>query len=210
MSARSAILGKLRVRQTGTVPRPEPAVPLSAQLQSDDMITRFEAELARVHGQSRRLSSLTDAPAAIADYLRANNLPMSLIQAEDARLNALDWSDQPLVEVTRGVPDGSEMTGVTIAEAAAADTGTLLVTSGADRSTTLNFLPDHHIVVLPASAVKAQLSELLAGLDAADLPRTLNLITGPSRTGDIEQTLLLGAHGPRALLVLIVEDGQTD
>ena len=95
--------------------------------------------------------------------------------------------------------------------AAIAETGTLMLVSGADTPTTLNFLPDTHIVVLRAGQVVAgyedgwDLVRARAGGDPASWPRTVNLITGPSRTGDIEQRIQLGAHGPRRLHVVLVE-----
>ena len=89
-----------------------------------------------------------------------------------------------------------------------AETGTLALVSGADNPTTLNFLSDNHIVVLSRDAILADYESAFAKLRGAygkgGAPRTLNFITGPSRSGDIEQTLLLGAHGPRRLHIVIV------
>ena len=86
--------------------------------------------------------------------------------------------------------------------------------SGPAHPSTLNFVPETHVVVLPASRVVKSyedvfdaVRELTADPDRGGLPpRTVNFITGPSRSGDIEQTLLLGAHGPRRLHIVIVED----
>ena len=97
--------------------------------------------------------------------------------------------------------------------AAIAETGTLMLVSGADTPTTLNFLPDTHIVVLRAGQVVAGYEDAWdlvrgrgAGGDPPAWPRTVNLITGPSRTGDIEQRIQLGAHGPRRLHVVLVDE----
>ena len=99
------------------------------------------------------------------------------------------------------------------AETAIAETGTLLAESGPEHPSSLNFLPEHHIVALKASQVVAAYEDAWVKLRKArkkgrgfDLPRTLNMITGPSRTGDIEQTMQLGAHGPRRLHIIIVEN----
>ena len=82
--------------------------------------------------------------------------------------------------------------------------------SGAHNPTTLNFLPDNHIVILRASDIEADYEAVWARLreryGAGIMPRTVNLVTGPSRSADIEQKLLLGAHGPRRLHVVIVGD----
>jgi L-lactate dehydrogenase complex protein LldG len=84
----------------------------------------------------------------------------------------------------------------------------VVLTSGPENPTTLNFLPDVHIVVLEAGAVAGDfetvMEELRERYGVGTLPRTVNMITGPSRSADIEQTLILGAHGPRKLHVILV------
>jgi L-lactate dehydrogenase complex protein LldG len=69
-------------------------------------------------------------------------------------------------------------------------------------------LPEHHIVVVNASDIAGDLETVLARVRKAhgkgSMPRTLNLVTGPSRSGDIEQKIILGAHGPRALHLIVV------
>jgi len=86
----------------------------------------------------------------------------------------------------------------------------LALTSGSDNPTTLNFLPDNHFVMVAASDIvgdyESVWDKLRVRYGRGAAPRTLNLITGPSRSGDIEQTLLLGAHGPRRLHIVIVKD----
>jgi L-lactate dehydrogenase complex protein LldG len=90
-----------------------------------------------------------------------------------------------------------------------AETGTLALVSGPDTPTTLNLLPDVHIVALAAGAVVGTYEDIWTRLRArfgdGMMPRTLNFITGPSRSADIEQKLQMGAHGPRRLHILLVE-----
>ena len=91
-----------------------------------------------------------------------------------------------------------------------AETGTLMLTSDAARPSTLNFLPENHIVVLRVEQITGAYEEgwrflRAAGGNGTVMPRTVNLITGPSRTGDIEQRIQLGAHGPRRLHIIIVD-----
>jgi L-lactate dehydrogenase complex protein LldG len=86
-----------------------------------------------------------------------------------------------------------------------------MLASGAERPTTLNFLPETHIVVLPADRVVGALEQAwarLRGERRRNMPRTVNFITGPSRSADIEQTLQMGAHGPRRLHIILI-DGET-
>ena len=119
-----------------------------------------------------------------------------------------------MLRIQRGKPSGAEGVGVTSAFAAVAETATLMIASGPDSPATMNFLPDTHVVVLPAARVVGPLEDAWDRLRAthdgpltgAAMPRTVNLVTGPSRTGDIEQKIEMGAHGPRRLHVIVVED----
>jgi L-lactate dehydrogenase complex protein LldG len=152
-------------------------------------------------------------PAAVADYLARENLPAKLRIAPDAAVASLPWSTRPLLEITAGRSDGSDEVSLTPALAAIAETGTLMLTSGPERPTTLNFLPETHIVMLRADQVVGGMEEAWATLrqryGRGVMPRTVNLVTGPSRSADIEQTLQMGAHGPRRLHIILV-DGETN
>jgi L-lactate dehydrogenase complex protein LldG len=152
-------------------------------------------------------------PAAIAGYLARENLPAKLRVAPDAEVADLPWSTRPLLEVTSGRSDGSDEVSLTPALAAIAETGTLMLTSGPERPTTLNFLPETHIVLLTADQVVGGMEEAWAKLreryGRGVMPRTVNLVTGPSRSADIEQTLQMGAHGPRRLHIILVDGEAT-
>ncbi len=121
----------------------------------------------------------------------------------------MPWADQPALQITRRAARDGDKVSVTTAFAGIAETGTLLLRSGPDWPTTLNFLPDTHIVLLPADRIVGSYEDgwdLLRATGEA-MPRTINYITGPSRSGDIEQTMQLGAHGPLRLhLVVIASD----
>ena len=151
-------------------------------------------------------------PGAVQAYLTRENLPARLIQAPafgDAGTAVLDWSAAPTLQVSTGIPDGSEDTTLTPVFAGVAETGTLMLLSGPDSPTGLNFLPETHIAVIQRSQVVGPLEDAWARFRAAqagEMPRTVNLITGPSRTADIEQQLQMGAHGPRRLHIIVVAD----
>jgi len=106
-----------------------------------------------------------------------------------------------------GASDGHDLNALSFAFAAVAESGTLALVSGPDNPTTLNFLPDNHVVAVARDDLVADMEAVFLKLRAAygkgAAPRTLNFITGPSRSADIEQTLLLGAHGPRRLHIVI-------
>jgi L-lactate dehydrogenase complex protein LldG len=152
----------------------------------------------------------SDVPAAISAYLRAHNLPMAIRCGTDARLTSLPWERERTLDVAIGASDGSDLVAVSHAFGAAAESGTLMLLSGPENPTTLNFLPDTHIVVVNAEEIAGDYETLwqrLRGIfRAGEMPRTVNLITGPSRSADIGQTLILGAHGPRRLHVIVVAD----
>jgi L-lactate dehydrogenase complex protein LldG len=137
---------------------------------------------------------------------------MSLRRGADPRLAAMPWDKERTLEVTTGRSDGRDLVAISHAFGAAAESGTLMLLSGADNPTTLNFLPDTHIVVIAAADVAGDYETVWQRLreryGAGEMPRTVNLITGPSRSADIAQTLILGAHGPRRLHVMVVGDGE--
>jgi L-lactate dehydrogenase complex protein LldG len=163
-----------------------------------------------------RVGGPAAVPAAVAAYLAAENLPAEVVMAPDPSLDAIPWGSQPLLRICRGgmldVTAPADATTVTPAFAAIAETGTLLLISGPETPTTLNFLPETHIVILYAEKVVAAYEDgwdrLRSGRgQAKDLPRMVNFITGPSRTADIEQQLVQGMHGPRRLHIVLAEAG---
>ncbi len=170
-------------------------------------LATFKAEALRAAATISEIASPAEIPGEVARYFREHNLPATLRIGADARLNALPWAETSL-EVSHGPSDGHDLNAVSAAFAGIAETGTLALVSGSDNPTTLNFLPDNHVVVVFAGDVVGDMESVFARLRArygAGLaPRTLNFITGPSRSGDIEQTLLFGAHGPRRLHVVLV------
>ena len=168
-----------------------------------------------VNATVARVKQAADVPAAIADYMSQLNLPARLVRAPDPALDALPWSERPLLETRRGIAEDSDPVGVTACFAAVAETGTLMLHSGAAGPTRNNFLPDTHVVVLRASQMVAAYEDGWDKLRAAysrdggfAMPRTVNFITGPSRTADIEQKIELGAHGPRRLHIVLIDDGE--
>jgi L-lactate dehydrogenase complex protein LldG len=192
---------RLSVHRTGVVPA-------RGQLPPAERIDLYENRLKGVMATVERLPDAAAVPAAVAAVLRDRNLPAAIRIGDDPRLAAMPWGAVPTLAVGRGRSFGDDLAAVSHAFAAVAETGTTLLVSGPDNPTTLNFLPDLHIVVVNAADVAGDFETVIARLrdryGAGQMPRTVNMVTGPSRSADIEQTLVLGAHGPRALHVLIV------
>jgi L-lactate dehydrogenase complex protein LldG len=170
----------------------------------------FKTEAMRAQASVVEVASAADVPNEIARYLREANLPATLRMGEDPRLAAMPWVATAL-ELAHGASDGHDLNGVSAAFAGVAESGTLALCSGLDNPTTINFLPDNHIVVVFAGDIVADYESVWKNLRArygkGEMPRTLNFVTGPSRSADIEQTLLLGAHGPRRLHIVMVREG---
>lgn len=222
MTKREAVLGKVRRALAGGAddtrgsraveerlahPRPN-VIPARGQLDRAGRVELFCAMAEKVSATVARLASPADVPAAVAEHLRRHNLPMRLRTGSDPAIDALPWSVEPHLERSIGASDGGDLVSLSRATAGVAETGTLVLVSGPENPTTLNFLPDTHIVMLAAEDIagdyEAVWRQIRAIYGAGQMPRTVNFVTGPSRSADIEQTLILGAHGPRALHILVV------
>lgn len=221
MNQREAILGNIRrslgvsaedPRRNATVDdrlsrAPKGTIPARGQIGQDARVALFTEMAGRVVATVQPVADPAAIPAAVAAYLRDHNLPATLRMGDDPLLAGLPWSRTP-IEVKRGPSDGTDTVGLSHAFAGVAESGTLVLTSGKDNPTTLNFLPDTHIVAIKAEDIagdyEAVWDRLRARYGRGQLPRTVNWITGPSRSADIEQTLIVGAHGPRRLHILIV------
>jgi L-lactate dehydrogenase complex protein LldG len=222
MSRREAVLGKVR-RALGVsgeeagrrhavaarLKSPQPnVIPARGQLEAEERIKLFCRMAEKVSASVLRLAGPEDVPVAIAAHLRGHNLPLQIRTGADPMIEMLPWEKEPHLQRVIGPSDGQDAVSLSRAFAGVAESGTLVLLSGVDNPTTLNFLPDTHIVLVAAEdiagdyeAVWRRLRKLYGpGL----LPRTVNFVTGPSRSADIEQTLILGAHGPRALHILVV------
>jgi len=172
----------------------------------------FIAMAEEVQATVAKVSSLSAVPEAVARYLAAENHPAELVMAPDPSLEMVPWSTWPLLRIRRGRAKAEDRVSLTPCHAAIAETGTLMLVSGPRTPTTLNFLPETHIVLVYADQVVATYEDgwdrLRTGGTPEALPRAVNFITGPSRTADIEQHIELGAHGPRRLHIVLVEHGQ--
>lgn len=167
-----------------------------------ERLPRFLAQFERAAGTYRRIAAPAEMVAAVTDYLATIDAPTRLMLAPHPALEQ-EWPTQ--WELGRDAARAREFpVAMTVAVAGVAETGSLVLPASAHTPTGMNFLPDVHIVLLDAAAVVDYMEEAMAPLRAAGLPRTVNVVTGPSRTADVEQTIQLGAHGPRRLHLLLV------
>jgi L-lactate dehydrogenase complex protein LldG len=134
--------------------------------------------------------------------LAAHRNPLVAEAVASADVDTL-WTDAGYSTAELEPCDG----GVTACEALVAQTGSVLVTSRSSGGRALSVLPPHHIVVATREQLVPDLSaafELVRRKYDGNFPSTISFITGPSRTGDIERILVLGAHGPKQLTVLLI------
>ncbi len=199
-AARNAVQARLAEPPPGLIPT-------RAELNLEGRIQLFTAQAEAVQATVRRLRRYDEIAEAIERYLRERNLPMRLVAASDPLLGQIGWS-RTLLTLRAGRAVDEDAVGLTVAFAGVAETGTLMLCSAPETPTTLAFLPETSIVVLPAARVLRAYEDAwrLLREERGALPRSINFITGPSRSGDIEQTLQLGAHGPKRLQILLVDE----
>ena len=194
---RAAIDATLAARQCG----PRPAMPGEKSTLAGRFIEKSIAQSSTVD----QIASLADVPAAVARYLAGLDLPRQAVVWP--KFANLDWSGASLDVAARGAQD-ADLVGITGCFCALAETGTLMLCSSADTPATVSLLPETHIAIVPASRIVPAMEDAwtLARQELGALPRAVNFISGPSRTGDIEQTIVLGAHGPYRVHVLLLQD----
>ena len=176
-----------------------------------DLVARFMQRATDMQSTVERIASVDAVPLQVAHYLDALALPPQLAAQKShagvcwSEFAALDWSGAGLVIEARPTT-GNDRLGITGVFCGIAETGTLVILSGADTPTATTLLPDTHIAVLHSDRIVAGMEEAftLIARERGRLPRAVNLISGPSRTGDIEQTIVLGAHGPFRVHILLV------
>lgn len=221
--ARAAIFKRIRINQhrTGEPVTAEralaedylarhPAGPRPAI--EGDLRIRFRAMSEKMSSTVDEVPRLADAPAAVARYLDAQALGRRAVVWP--ALAALDWSGAGLEAEFRAPrfdeSQGSDAVGITGCYCALAETGTVVLLSGPDTPASTHLLPETHIALVRASRIVAGMEDAFALLRAERggvVPRALNMVSGPSRTADIEQTVVLGAHGPyRVHLIVATEE----
>lgn len=185
---------------------PRHLIPARSRLPRDGQIALFIGNVEKEFGTVARVPDLDAVPGAVADYLAAQNLPGEFVMAPHPELRLIEWSARPLLRIREGRAEATDAVSLQHGFAGIAETGTLMLPSAPDRPTTLNLLADTEIVLLHAGRIVGAYEEAweLLRAEIGGMPRNVMLVTGPSRSADIEQALELGAHGPRRLHVVLV------
>ena len=183
---------------------PQPAI-------AGDLVEAFVERAVHMESTVERIASRDAIPPAVARFLDALELPAAIAEQKShegvcwPEFADLDWRGAGLAIEARPTR-GHDRLGVTGCLCAIAETGTLVFIPGPQMPTATTLLPDTHVVVVRASDVVATMEDAFGRVRAAKrtMPRAINLISGPSRTGDIEQTIVLGAHGPYRVHILLL------
>jgi len=216
MSSRDDILGRVRQklgRNAGNArasgvdidswlaarqPGPQPKV-------TGDLLARFKEKSEAQSSTVDLATEWAEVPVAVARFLAASGLSMRAVGWP--LLAGHPWQQAGIDFEARGAAEGDAV-GITGSYCAIAETGTLMLLSGPDTPATVSLLPETHVAIVAATRIVANMEDAWALLRAeiGEPPRAVNFISGPSRTGDIEQTIVIGAHGPYRVHVLVVRE----
>jgi L-lactate dehydrogenase complex protein LldG len=176
-----------------------------------DLVERFVRRATDMESTVERIASLARLPQAVARYIDALDLEPAIADQRSHRgvcwpeFAELDWAGAGLAIEARPT-QGNDRLGITGTFCAIAETGTLVITSRAATPTASMLLPDTHVAVVRPDRIVAGMEEAfeLVRAERPGMPRAVNLVSGPSRTGDIEQTIVVGAHGPFRVHIVVV------
>jgi L-lactate dehydrogenase complex protein LldG len=213
MSSREKILARIAQKLGRTGPPDGIAPPVAERIAAHprgplpplegDLVEHFRERAGKLSSDVAEASSLDEVPGVVAAYLTQRALPMEAVCWPT--LGPLPWQASGIGMEARAAV-GTDMVGVTGAFCGIAETGTLMLLSGAETPATVSLLPETHVAVVPESRIVPNMEaawDLLRANHGA-MPRAVNFVSGPSRTADIEQTVTLGAHGPYRVLIIVL------
>ncbi|WP_426058665.1 LutC/YkgG family protein [Hymenobacter sp. B1770] len=209
-SSRDAVLARIRqslAQPASLPPRPNFTAPVHPPLNNSDVVVAFAESFQRVGGEFYYCESLKHLAVQLAGFRKRQQVDapyvwepklQALLQAAGVafRANEAEFIEQADLSLTS-------------CEALVARTGSVLVSAATASGRRLSIYPDQHVVLARPSQVVAEIGEALRVVQSrfgTQMPSMVSLTTGPSRTADIEKTLVLGAHGPRRLALFLLED----
>ena len=154
------------------------------------------------------INSLSEIPAEVIDYLAKNNIASKIVVLPNEDIDFIEWNKHPTLEVVNKYADEKDETVLVSSFSAIVETGTVVQLSGPKNPITSHFLPDNSIVLVKASRIISSSEDAFKLLrkEHNNIPRTVSLISGPSRTGDIALNIEMGAHGPRKVHLIVWND----
>ena len=204
--ARESILARLRGKEREATIPPR----WRSRRNFPDLAARFEEALTAAGGELIRTADLDGALSALGDVLRDVEAPQAVANATPPlgdvdlrdRFPAVTWHLAGEEEEAWRAYCAAAGVGLSSADAALAETGSIIVTSGPGRSRLATLLPPLHVALVPTARLTADIFTWTAARQG-DFPANVTLISGPSKTADIEQTLAVGVHGPKRLIVIL-------
>ncbi|HEX6280007.1 MAG TPA: lactate utilization protein [Pyrinomonadaceae bacterium] len=183
-----------------------PTQPVRAVIETRELAVRFKTELENIGGECHITANEADAIARIRGVLR------------DIGAATIAISDHPFLHLLRGSMDEIELienpsradlfnrvdAGITGTQLAIAETGTLVLRSSSEAHRLVSLVPPVHICLVSAADIVPTMFEALDELKDVVDP-AITFVTGPSRTSDIELTLAIGVHGPKRLIVTLID-----
>lgn len=209
MSARDEILARLREQgRQATLP-----APWQSRRHFDDLAARFVQSLTAGSGEVIRASGLQAALDELDRLLAELEVETAVANDEPplsgldlgARWPAVDWHVAGQTSGDLRAFCSKADIGLSGAIAALAETGTVILASGPGGSRLASLLPPIHLALVPVSCLTTDIFTWTAGRQGPP-PANVNLISGPSKTADIEQTLAIGVHGPKRFIVILYDD----
>lgn len=213
LSPRDKLLGRIRTALAAgpapAPPVPDWAAPVHPPLPATDLAVLFAESFRRIGGEFFYCENVAQLGAELRAWLTERLPAGQQFYVWEPAIQALLTAAQVPFQATEADFRMQAAVGLTSCEALVARTGSILVAPATASGRRLSIYPDQHIVLARPSQVVAEIGDALRAAQAhygAQLPSMLSLTTGPSRTADIEKTLVLGAHGPRRLSLFLLED----
>lgn len=209
---RKKIFNRIERTQKPAIPQAPKRPPLlHPQLDISALTDIFLSKFFASSSTYQSIDCLSLVPQLVLQYAEKHNANKTLVTNLHSLLTQkgepLSWPET--LSLSAPPATGSEAIGLSYATNAIAETGSLVLSASKQNPTSVNFLTDHHIIILNEQDIVPNIESMWEqlSLSAGNMPRAVNIITGPSRTADIEQTIQLGAHGPRSLhLLLLTQD----
>ena len=179
--------------------------PLSRPVVDGVLLDRFIDRHTAVHGSVKIVASFAEVPVAVDEFLSEHDLPSEMVMGNTEFLIGFDWPRSWKISTRSAVK--TDAVSVTDAVCAIAETGTIVIASTSEVSSTHLFLPENHIVIFNAGQIVRHLEDALKIVTPQVMERSrgTHMITGPSKTADVEQTIQYGAHGPRRLHAVVID-----
>ena len=212
-TSRDAILARIRqglAQPAPLPPRPDFTAPVHPPLNNSDAVVAFAESFQRVGGEFYYCESLAHLATQIAGFQQRQQVGAPYVWEPEMQALLYKAGVAFRADETSFIEQAD--LGLTSCEALVARTGSVLVSAATASGRRLSIYPDQHLVIARPSQVVVEIGEGLRAIQARygkQMPSMVSLTSGPSRTADIEKTLVLGAHGPRRIALFLLEDDDT-